>query len=125
MASQDNAPSFDDMSPINSSNDNDDEDVYKLDPGEKVVAQIRHIERNVGRFDNDLLHLTFNTGEFETIWSNNTIRKALDQIEAKAGDWIGIAKDEEPYTYTVENDETGESEEKEAYGYEVRQLGDD
>ena len=120
-----NAPAFEDLTPINTSNANDDDEepTLKLDAGEHVVAEVRYIEQNAGEFDNTLLHLTDTTGEVCKMWSNRTIDSAFQEKGVGAGDVIGIKKDEEPYTFEVENDD-GEMEEREAYGFDVRLLED-
>ena len=122
MAAQD-APSFDDLTPINPSNDTDDDEVptVKLDPGEDIVAEIRHIERNVGRYGNNVLHLTLGDGTLCKMWSNRTIDDALEEAGVGAGDTIGIRKDSDPYTYTIEDDD-GNEEEREAYVFQVAVL---
>lgn len=115
MSKPDNSPSWDDMTDVTSGNDSD---MYKLDPGEKLIGQLRHLEQGVGQYDNTVLHLTTDTGEHISMWSNTTITNALEQADAQPGDWIGLQKDEETFEYETE-DGTGE-----AYGFEVRVVGD-
>ena len=116
MASKE-APSFDDLTPVDTSDDTDDDvPVIKLEPGESIVAEVRHIERNVGKWKNSVLHLTRN-GEPCKMWSNATIDRALNAAEVGPGDTVGIRKGEDPYTY-----ETDEGEEREAFDFEVRCL---
>jgi len=109
-------PSFDDLTRVEPSNDNDDEDVQtiKLDPGEDIVAEVRHIERNVGQFDNTVLHLTRPDGSLCKMWSNATIDRRLEKAGVTPGDTIGIKKDTDSYTY-----ETDDGEEREAYNFQV------
>lgn len=122
MAKANDAPSFEEMESVTNRTDQDD-DMLKLDPGEKVVVQIRHRERNVGQFDNTLLHVTTNTGEHRSMWSNTTIENALEEIDPDPDEWVGIKKDKESYSYETDDGESGE-----AYGFDVRQMptgGDD
>lgn len=123
MAKANDAPSFDDMESVTANSE--DGDIKSWQPGEQVVCKIRAREKNVGQFDNTVLHITLNTGEHERRWSNRTIENALDDIDPDPDEWVGIAKDDE--TYDIENDD-GEKE-GEAYGFEVRQMpstdGDD
>jgi hypothetical protein len=122
MAKANDAPSFDDMESVTSNSDEQDE-IRGFEPGEAIVCKIRHREKNVGRFDNTVLHITLNTGEHEQRWSNDTIESALDKIDPDPDEWVGIEKDEETYPY-----ETDDGEQGEAYGFDVRQMptdGDD
>lgn len=117
-------PSFDELEPIETESDNDeDEPTKKLEPGEAIVAEVRHIEWGASQFGNSILHLTDNAGngEFVKMYSNGTIDRRLTEADVGPGDVIGLKKDEEPYTYTAENDD-GEEEEREAYGFDVRVL---
>lgn len=118
MASKE-VPSFDDLTPVDSSGDSDDEvPVVKLDPGESIVAEVRHIERNVGKWNNSVLHLTrAETGEMCKMWSNGTIDRKLSSAGVGPGDTIGVRKSEDRYTY-----ETDDGEEGQAYDFEVRCL---
>lgn len=115
MAAKDK-PSFDDLTKVSPSNDNDNDDVptKKLAPGEEFVAVIRHIERGVGQYNNTVLHLNDLDGEPFKFWSNRTIDRSLNEADAGPGDTIGVRKDSEPYSY-----ETDDGEQKEAYGFEV------
>lgn len=119
------APSFDDLTKVDPSNDNDDEEVptVKLDAGEDLVAELRHIERDVGQHGNDVLHLTDTTGDPCKMWSNRTISRALDEADVSPGDVIGIRKDSEPYTFETTDDD-GNTVEREAFGFEVGVLED-
>lgn len=117
MASKE-APSFDDMTPVESSNDNDDDvPTVKLDPGESFVAEVRHIERNVGKWNNTVLHLTRSSGEMFKYWSCGTIDRKLEKANVGPGDTIGVRKSEDQYEFTTEDGEGGE-----AYDFEVRVL---
>lgn len=115
MAAKDEL-SFDDLTKVTPSSDTDEDDVptIKLEPGESIVAEIRHIERNVGQYDNDVLHLTRADGSLCKMWSNATIKRALSEAGVGAGDTIGVRKEETTYSYTDD-----EGEEREAYGFEV------
>lgn len=113
---------FDDLAPVeDTSTNDDDEPTRKLEPGDELVAQIRHIEKEVGQFENDLLHLTDQDGELFKFWSNNTVSRKLEAANAKPGDTIGVRKAEDATTFTVENDD-GEEEERESYDFEVGVL---
>lgn len=118
MAAKD-APSFDDLTPVEPANDTDDEDVpiVKLEPGDELVADVRFIERNVGKWQNTMLHLTRASGENCKMWSNKTIDRALGEADVGPGDTIGIRKSEDSYTY-----EDDDGEEREAYDFEVAVL---
>lgn len=122
MASQPQM-SFDDLEPVSSSttDDGEDEPTRKLDPGEEFVAEIRHIEREKGRFKNTLLHLTdVETSDPFTFWSNQTVDSALEQVDAGVGDVIGVRKSAEEQSY--ENDD---GEEETFHPYEVAVDGGD
>lgn len=114
-----NAPSWDDLSKVQTSQDTDDdgEPLIKLDPGEDVVAEVRFIEEEVGQHGNTMLHLTTTDGDPVRMWSNTTIDRALDAAEVTAGDVIGIRKHEESYTF-----ETEDGDEREAYDFDVGVL---
>ncbi|WP_218836359.1 hypothetical protein [Halorarum salinum] len=77
------------------------------------MAEVRHVEPNVGKFDNTVLHLT-QEGDPCRMWSNATIDRQLDAADVCPGETIGIKKSEEQYTY-----ETDDGEEREAFDYEV------
>lgn len=111
-------PSFDDLDPVETPNDNDDDvPTINLDPGARLVAEIRHIERDVGKYGNSVLHMTRSDGELVKMWSNTTIDRKLDAAGVGPGDTVGIKKSEESYTY-----ETDDGEQNEAYEFEVRVL---
>jgi hypothetical protein len=110
------AVSFDDLEPVSP---REDGDTVRLDPGESIVATVRHVQSNASKHGNDLLHLTTQEGEHVQMWSNATISRELEAADVGPGDVVGIRKEKEPYTYTVEGDD-GEEEEREAYGFEVR-----
>lgn len=112
-----NAPSFEDLSKVPSPNDNGDDDVpeVRLDPGESFVGTLRHREKGVGKYKNTVLHLSTVDGEPVKMWSNRTIDTQLESAHVKPGDWIGVQKDAEPYTFTDD-----EGNEREAYGFDVR-----
>lgn len=123
------SPSFDDLSTVNQSNDDDDGDVetIKLEPGEDFVAEVRHIEKDVGRYGNNVIHLTKPGGGLAKYWSNRTVDQALDAADVGPGDTIGVRKADDSYTFTAENDD-GEEEEREAFDFDVGVLdhgGDD
>ena len=93
MATKD-VPSFDDLTPVEPSNDNNDEDVpiVKIEPGDELVADVRFIERNVGKWQNTMLHLTRTSGENCKMWSNKTIDRAVAEAEVGPDDTLGIRK---------------------------------
>lgn len=110
-------PSFDDLTTVDTSDDTDDDvPTVKLDPGESIVAEVRHIEHNVGKWKNSVLHLTRN-GEPCKMWSNGTIDRKLNKANVGPGDTVGIRKCEEQYTY-----ETDDGEQGEAFDFEVGVL---
>lgn len=117
MATKDDSTSFDDLMPVNASNDNDDdgETLIKLDPGDSLIGSLRFVESDVGKYNNDMLHLT-REGDDEAVkhWSNDTIRKSLKAADVKPGDVIGLRKESEPYTF-----EDDDGKEQRAHGYEV------
>lgn len=129
MATEEETPSFDDLASISPSNDNDDDEpTVKLDAGEEYVARLRHIERGVGKYNNDVLHITLENecdghepGSHVKWWSNDTVSGLLDDANVQPGDVIGVRKDEDPYSYIIEDDD-GNEEEREAYGFEVGVL---
>ncbi|SDM47016.1 hypothetical protein SAMN04487949_1771 [Halogranum gelatinilyticum] len=120
MSSND-TPSFDDLTPVSVPNDDDNDDVpvVKLQPGEDLVAEVRHIERGVGKYKNNVLHLTRPDGQLCKMWSNGTIDRKLDAADVGPGDTIGIRKSTDSYEY-----ETDDGDEREAYDFQVAVLGD-
>jgi hypothetical protein len=119
--------SFDDMDPVGTA-DRDDGESLKLQPGDKLVAEVRHIETGKSSHGNDLLHLTIRNadgledddredGELVEMWGNATISKAFDAADVTAGDVVGISKAAQPITY-----EDDDGEERQAYQFEVRAL---
>lgn len=108
--------SFDDLAPVSSVGNDGDDDVRKLEPGDNFVARVRHVEREVGKHENDVLHLTdLDSGENFKYWSNTTISRKLAAAEVEPNDVIGVRKGEEKKSYT---DDDGE--EIPYYEYEVR-----
>lgn len=116
-------PTWDELSEVESPGTDDDDDTLRLDPGEQVIAEVRAIDRDADRYGRDRLHLTrrdTDEQEFVVYMASSSVSRQLDNADVGPGDLVGIAKEEEPYTFT---DDDGE--EQEAYGFEVRvQSGD-
>ena len=98
----------------------DDVPTFELEPGESAVLRIRHIECDVGQHNNRVLHLTRENGDLSKKWSNRTIDRAVERYDLGPGDWIGLRKEEESFSF-----ENEDGEEQEAHGYDVRVVGAD
>ncbi|PSQ31652.1 hypothetical protein BRD16_01705 [Halobacteriales archaeon SW_6_65_46] len=106
----------------------DEQDAISLDPDEYLIGEVRHIERDVGEYGSDVIHLTltetdvsgFAGGDMAPYWAGNTVSRKVTENDVGPGDLIGLRKDAEPYTYTGQD-----GEESEAYDFELRVLGDD
>lgn len=96
-----NAPGFDDFAESESAeSETEDEPTVKLDPGESIVARIRHVENEVGEFDNDLYHVTrLSDKKPVAIWSNYTLRTRAEEEDLGPGDLFAMRKSEESREY--------------------------
>lgn len=112
-----NAPSFDDLSPV--ANDFDDEDVeqIRLEPGENVVGEIRQVHTGLGDYNSTLLYIARGLGDVVKLWSNRQIDAQMQAADLGEGDVVGIAKTEETATFT---DDDGTKQEY--HIFEVRSL---
>jgi hypothetical protein len=106
MATNDDAPTWDDGSPVSTpGTDDDNEPTYKLDPGEQLIARVRNIEWGAGQSGNALLHLTTKAGDPVKHWSNGTLDEQLNEADVSAEDWIGIEKSEDTASFTNDDGE--------------------
>ena len=81
----------------------DDIPTKKLEPGQELRGTIRHIEHNVGRYGNSVLHLSDADGDPFKYWSNTTIDRRLDKADVQPGDRVLIRKTERENTWTDED----------------------
>lgn len=114
MASETPAPEDFDMVELDDDQSGGDVETVRLEPGEELIASVRHIERDVGRYGNSVLHLTRPSGEPIKYWSNATIDRRLEAADVGPGDRVLIRKSEDSYTFT---DDDGE--EQTAHEFEV------
>lgn len=107
------APSPDEFTIVDSSPEtNDDDELIELEPGEEMVAQIRHIEPDTGY--NGLLHLTRDSGEMGPYFMPAKISREVNAYDPVPGEWIFVKKGSEEHTFT---DDDGE--ERSYYDHEV------
>lgn len=116
------ATSFDDLETVNDRSTDDEDDVPNVElnePGDEFVSEGRHIERNVGKYDKMLVHVTVD-GDPRKYWCQAEVERKLDRANIGPGDVIGVRKSERSYTF--ENDD---GEEIEAYEFDVGVSGGD
>ena len=107
--SKSKAPSFDDLDPVEDSNDSDDAQDLELEPGDEFVGEVRSIERNLGDFDSTLVHFaTEELGEQRKYWLPNHVDAQFYQADIQEGDVIGLSKAEEPTETETEEGDTVE-----------------
>ncbi len=114
--------SFDDLEPIEDSNDDydDGEELIRFEVGEPVLGVIVEIERDLGPNSNSMVHLA-RDGQLDDrikFWSNGQIDRKIRDAGLGNGDWLGVCKLSE--TDTFENDD---GEEVEYHLFDVRAPG--
>jgi hypothetical protein len=115
-----NAPAFDDLSPVEEPEAESDDEVptIKLEPGEILQGTLLSIEEKGQYGDNVLRIKSGNRGVVE-YWDCKGIRRQFTAADVSPGDYVGIRKSEEMESFETENDE-GEAETVEYFTFEVR-----
>jgi hypothetical protein len=110
------ASSFEELETVTESSTDDNDNVPNIElnePGDEFVGDVRHIERNVGKYDKMLVHVTVD-GEPRKYWCQAEVERKLERAGIGPGDTVGVRKSERSYTF--ENDD---GEEIEAYEFDV------
>lgn len=111
------ATNFDDLDKVTDEPSNDDYDdvpaIEMEDPGDEFVGEVRHIERNVGKYDKMLVHVTVD-GKPKKYWAQREVERKLERADVGPGDTIGVRMSERSYTF--QNDD---GQEIEAHEFDV------
>lgn len=117
------ATNFDDLTTVTDEPSGDEYDDVRViemnEPGDEFVGEVRHIERNVRKYDKMLVHVTVD-GEPAKYWAQREVERKLERADAGPGDVIGVRQTDRSYTFENDDGETVE-----AYEFDVGVGGDD
>lgn len=115
MATEDQNSGFDDLNPVGSPNDEDEEvEWVDLDDGESIVGELREVRENCGEHDSRVYKLATDIGEpLKLLWGKASIDRQMDAADVAPGEVVGIKNTGD--TFETENGTGAE--------YEVRVQG--
>lgn len=72
-------------------------DIFQFDePGDEVAGEITHMEENVGKYNQTVIHV--DTGdETWSVFLNNTMLNGINSLELGEGDLVGIRLTDRTY----------------------------
>lgn len=112
--SEDRSDGHDDNADYGADEDDLEIPMIKLEPGELLTGEITEIERNAGKFNNQLLTIDSPERGLVKTWSNKTIDETLAEAEAEEGDTVWISKSDDQESFTKDGEVVT------YYPYEVR-----
>lgn len=99
MSTDTNQSGFDDLKPVDTPDDDDEEAEWlDLDDGESVVGELREIRENCGEYGSRVYKIQTGIGEpVKLLWGKASIDRQVDAADLGPGSVLGILNTGEKY----------------------------